>query len=126
MGKKQDINIAEDIESVRRSVITDPSEVLQNRLEFELLEELRQFRASPVAPNLEVRPTWINRRLDDGSIELVVLGMLAALIVLLAIPLFSGIEHGTSSPQSPAQQEKSSSDPVQDENVKYQNIEQPQ
>ena len=31
-------------------------------------------------------------RFDRGSIELVVLGLLAALIVVLAIPLFAGIE----------------------------------
>lgn len=38
------------------------------------------------------RKPWITRNMDDGSIELVVIGMLAALIVLLAIPLFSGFE----------------------------------
>ena len=35
------------------------------------------------------------KKWDDGSIELVVLGLLAALIVVLAIPLFTAVEDDT-------------------------------
>ncbi len=58
----------------------------------------------PGAERLTRKP-WITRNMDDGSIELVVIGMLAALIVLLAIPLFSGFEEGQ--PKSNAQPEQS-------------------
>ncbi len=43
--------------------------------------------------------------LDEGSIELVVVGLLAALIVVLAIPLFSGIDEPAPQ-QLPSQQQE--------------------
>lgn len=39
-------------------------------------------------------------RFDRGSIELVVLGLLAALIVVLAIPLFAGVEEAPTRSQT--------------------------
>ena len=41
-----------------------------------------------------------HRSLGSGSIELVVLGLLAALIVVLAIPLIGGIEERSVSPSA--------------------------
>lgn len=43
---------------------------------------------------------------DEGSIELVVVGLLAALIVVLAIPLFSGIDEPAPQQQPSQQQEQ--------------------
>ncbi|MCB0333115.1 MAG: hypothetical protein KDD55_06420 [Bdellovibrionales bacterium] len=42
---------------------------------------------------------------DEGSIELVVVGLLAALIVVLAIPLFSGIDEASPQKHPLEQQE---------------------